>query len=349
MTPAVRLPAEATTGSASSSVIVAYPKPTDAPKEAGHMSAELLSGALLTCAELQVADLPPREALCGGWFRQGSLGFLYGPRGLGKTWFSSGLARALVEGGSFGPWKAPKSRRVLYVDGEMPLEEMRSRNVSLSRGDGELVFLSHEWLFHRTGKVLNLADRETQAALLKVCKERRFDVLFLDNLSCLFSGVAENDADAWEQVQPWLLQLRRERVAVVFVHHTNRSGQNMRGTSKREDAAFWCIRLDETRDPATDGEGARFISRFSKRREGTREETEAIQWYFEPHNGKTHVTFKALPNMEVFRDLVASGLTSCGDIAEEMGMSKAGVCKLAKKAVEAGWLKIDGRCYNLVG
>ena len=69
-------------------------------------------------------------------------------------------------------------------------------------------------------------------------------VVFLDNLSCLFSGVKENDADAWEVVLPWFLTLRRHRISVVVVHHSGRN-KEMRGTSRREDAAFWVIRLDE--------------------------------------------------------------------------------------------------------
>ncbi len=37
---------------------------------------------------------------------------------------------------------------------------------------------------------------------------------------------------------PWLLDLRRRKIAVVIVHHAGRSGE-MRGTSKREDNVFW--------------------------------------------------------------------------------------------------------------
>ena len=71
--------------------------------------------------------------------------------------------------------------------------------------------------------------------------------MFLDNLSCLFSGIKENDADAWELVLPWLLEMRRNRIAVIIVAHAGRNGY-MRGTSRREDAAFWIIQLTEAKD-----------------------------------------------------------------------------------------------------
>lgn len=139
-------------------------------------------------------------------------------------------------------WPANKPRRVLYVDGEMPFDEIRQRDASLTAADTDgLVYLHHEALFHFTGGVLNLAVPTVQEALLELCKKDQFEVLVLDNLSCLFTGINENDADAWEKVLPWLLALRRQRIAVIFIAHAGRNGL-MRGTSRREDAAFWIIR-----------------------------------------------------------------------------------------------------------
>jgi putative DNA primase/helicase len=64
-------------------------------------------------------------------------------------------------------------------------------------------------------------------------------VVFMDNLSCLCFGTNENETDSWEHVLSWLLWFRRARIAVVIIHHANREGNDMRGTSRREDAAFW--------------------------------------------------------------------------------------------------------------
>ena len=48
------------------------------------------------------------------------------------------------------------------------------------------------------------------------------------------SFLKENDADAWELLLNWLLELRRRRIAVIIVHHAGAAGQRMRGTTKRE-------------------------------------------------------------------------------------------------------------------
>ena len=303
--------------------------------------------AVLSIDGLDELDLPQRENYCGTWFRQGDLGFIFGMRGLGKTWLAMDLARSLAEGRSIGPWPVSAPRRVLYVDGEMPLDGLRERNRALRGGSGVLDLLSHERLFDRSETVLNLSAAPAQKKLTELCVTNRYDVVFLDNLSCLFSGVAENDADAWEAVLPWLLSLRRKKIAVVIVHHANRAGQQMRGTSRREDAAFWVLRLDSVAEQEREGEGARFVSRFTKNRQGTAEETEPLQWHYVTEGNQVRAKCKPMQSLEVFKQWLRDGLTGCSEIAEEMGMTKGAVSKLAKKGEREGWLTIYGRSYSI--
>jgi hypothetical protein len=170
-----------------------------------------------TCLAEKLAEIqiPPRAPIVGNWLMEGDLGFIFGARGLGKTWLAMLLARRIAEGVTLGAWTVLQPRKVLYVDGEMPFDGIRERDAVLSAAtDADISYLQHEALFHTTGRVLNLTNPLAQAALLEKCQREKIEVLFLDNLSCLFSGIKENDADAWEQVLPWLLDLRRNRIAV---------------------------------------------------------------------------------------------------------------------------------------
>jgi hypothetical protein len=301
--------------------------------------------AVLTPTEVANLNLPKRALVLGTWFLEGDLGFIYGPRGLGKTWLAMLMARAISGGKSIGPWTATEARKVLYVDGEMAVDASLERAEQLRQGDDENFFLlHHEPLFHLTSKVLNLTTLEAQMALTEACLANGMKVVILDNISCLLT-LKENESDAWgERVLPWLLELRRHRIAVVFVHHAGRNGL-MRGTSKREDAAFWSIKLSEAKGEHP-SDGASFVATFDKNRNATNEETPSLLWHFQPGgDGSVVPKWSQLTQMQIFIGLVEDGLKSCGDIAQEMGITKGTVSKLAKRAEREGLITIEGRDY----
>src|ERR1019366_5689261 len=98
-----------------------------------------------------------------------------------------------------------------------------------------------------------------------------------------------------------------------------------------------------------DGDGARFISRFSKARQGSAAEVEPLTWHYQRDGAKVRPTFARLQSIDLFKRWVGDGLTSCKDIAEEMGISKGTVSKMAKRAEREKWLQIQGREYVLTG
>jgi RecA-family ATPase len=207
---------------------------------------DALNAAVVTSSELHDLELIPRKNLLGDWFCEGDLGFIFAFRGVGKTWLALAIAQALSTGGKLGDWQALAPVKVLYVDGEMPPDLMRARCEGLRASNANLEFLNHEILFGRTGKTLNITSREVQQAITGRCVNTLAKILILDNLSTIASGMKENEADSWELVNNWLLDLRRRKIAVVIVHHAGRSGE-MRGTSKREDNVFWIIALDDAK------------------------------------------------------------------------------------------------------
>jgi DNA-binding CsgD family transcriptional regulator len=301
-----------------------------------------------TSDELLQMPITPRAKLLDDWFREGDLGFIFGFRGLGKTFFAYSLARAISQGGRFGPWESEQSAKVLYVDGEMPQELMKNRTQGLQAGSPNLVVINHEILFERTNVVLNLSRIETQRAITEFCLRQGVKVMFLDNMSTLLSGVKENDSDSWEKMNGWLLDLRRRQIAVVVIHHSGRNGE-MRGTSRREDNAFWVLKLDRKSDAASDrGGGPCFISMFTKQRNSP-VDPPAYEWSFRPEEGtgKVLISYKKAVAEDIVLEWVRNGLTSCDEIASEMHVSKGTVSKLATKLIERKKLTKNGRQYAL--
>ena len=310
---------------------------------------DALNEAVVTSRELDGLKLTPRKKLLGDWFCEGDLGFIFAFRGTGKTWLALAIAQALSRGGKLGDWQAHECIKVLYIDGEMPPDLIRDRINGLQGDSSELEFLNHEILFERSGKVLNITRAEVQQAITQRCVNNSVKVLILDNLSTLASGMRETEADSWELVNPWLLDLRRRKIAVVIVHHAGRSGE-MRGTSKREDNVFWIIALDDAKKNADDKRGARFVSRFTKPSRNTQEEIPAYEWHFVTDNvtGEVSVSHRQAQTMDVFLQLIRDGVTECGQIAHEMKASPSTISKLAKKAIDARKIKKNGREYALV-
>jgi putative DNA primase/helicase len=309
---------------------------------------DALSESVVTSRELGELELTPRKKLLGDWFCEGDCGFIFASRGVGKTWLALAIGQALSTGGKLGDWKAPESVRVLYVDGEMPPDLMRDRAQGLESSNDNLEFLNHLILFERTGRALNIARQEVQQALTAHAVAHNVNVLILDNLSTLASGMKENEADSWEQLNPWLLDLRRRKIAVVIVHHAGRSGE-MRGTSKREDNVFWIIALEDLKKNAEDKRGARFVSHFTKPSRNTQQDVPACEWHFVTESdGTVSIAHKQAQSLDVFRNVIESGVTRCDEIADAMKLRPYVVSRMAKKAIDAGWLRKSGRGYALV-
>jgi hypothetical protein len=181
---------------------------------------------------------------------------------------------------------------VFDFDGKKAYSDNFSRIKGLNEGKipSNLSVLNHELLYHSSELVMNFASAVDQQIILQVCLAKKIRVLILDNLGCLFSGVAEDKADEWEKVLPWLLTLRRHKISVIVIHHTGHDPTRMRGTVKREDSANWVLRLDDKREAFSET-GSKFISRFKI----SRCSSHLITSGRSPQGNQTIITIKSQP------------------------------------------------------
>src|ERR1700722_16014127 len=77
-------------------------------------------------------EIPAREMLLSPILPERSLSMLYAPRGLGKSWLALSIALSVASGSQLLRWSAPRKRRVLYVDGEMPLVALQERLLAIA-------------------------------------------------------------------------------------------------------------------------------------------------------------------------------------------------------------------------
>ena len=127
---------------------------------------------------LSTITIKPRERIIDDWCRDGDLGFIFAKRGIGKTMLGMHLAKGLAIKRDVGPWKIHEQRKVLYLDGEMPAPDIKLRDYALGDPTENLIYLNHEILFERTGKIMNLASPDFQNAVLEFCQAGRYNALF---------------------------------------------------------------------------------------------------------------------------------------------------------------------------
>jgi predicted transcriptional regulator len=292
--------------------------------------------------------VPVCHKLMGDWWEVADYGFLYAPRGLGKSYFILALCHALSTGTSIAGWNIGAPVKITYVDGEMSQQDLQDRLRDLRLANKDLHVINHDVFFRENGTIFCLSDEVSQNALLQDCYNHNSKVLVLDNLSSLFRGVEENSADDWEVILSWLLKCRRYGISVVLIHHSGKDG-SQRGTSRREDAAAWSIKLDAVgREDIVEGE-VKFQAIFMKVRHCGFPVTTEWTLKFpseETPNAPITISVEEKSMEQAVLDLIQTGVDNNKDIADHLGLSAATITKLFQRLEKKGLAFKQGQAYR---
>ena len=288
---------------------------------------------VLEIDDLLSRDFPPKESLLSPWLRKQDLAMVFAERGVGKTYFCLTLAYAVASGGKFLKWEAPKPRRVLYVDGEMPGAAIKDRLAALVESfeveppEGYFRIITPDV---QSFALPDLATRDGQAALDSVLGDA--ELIILDNLSALIRTGVENEGESWIPMATWALARRREGRAVVFVHHAGKSG-TQRGSSRREDLLDLSLCLKRPSDYRSE-QGARFEVQFTKARGLIGEDVQSIEAMLAVDSGN-HIawTWRKADGatLEKVAELDALGMKPA-EIATELGVHRSTVYRALEKS-----------------
>ena len=289
----------------------------------------------LTLSEFFELEIKEREMLLSPILPEKGLVMLYAYRGVGKTHVALGIGYAVASGGSFLKWTAPRARRVLLIDGEMPATSLRDRLLSIvatAKKEAEpdaMCVIAGDLVDE--GGVGNLADPAVQGELDKYLDG--IELLILDNLSSLTAVIRDNDQESWTTIQQWLLRLRRRGISVLLLHHAGKAGEQ-RGTSRREDVLDTSISLRRPSDYVS-SEGARFEVHIEKGRGITGDAAKPFEARLTADpKGQPIWAISEIADVQKVRveALLTDGL-SVRDVAEETGIPKSTVHRI-KKAME---------------
>jgi KaiC/GvpD/RAD55 family RecA-like ATPase len=191
---------------------------------------------------LSERTFPPRDFILHPWLQNGETAVVWGPTGAGKSLLCTGIALAVAGGVTVGRWTAPKPRKVLLIDGEMNIQDLLDRTLLLRKGReippeaNRLIMDNLEFSVRQDqapGRPFyDLTNEDAQEALAKKIKEAAIELVILDNLTTLTDDLEdENASAAFKGIQKFLLRMKQQDVATILVHHANKAGTDMRGSS----------------------------------------------------------------------------------------------------------------------
>lgn len=181
--------------------------------------------------EEELEHLPKPAALAGTPLWERTIAIVYGPSGVGKTFYTIDLAMtASIETG----------KPVLYVAAE-DVEGVRLRKNAWRELHGETRGQLLVW-----PEEINLLDAGQVANLIAEVRDLGLAAVVFDTFAQCTIGADENSgkdmgiaADALKQV------LRASGATVIAIHHTNASGARERGHSALRAAAYTMIELTD--------------------------------------------------------------------------------------------------------
>jgi hypothetical protein len=173
-------------------------------------------------------------------FHTASINQIHAFRGVGKTAFGLGLCGASLTEGEFLQWKATRKFRTLYIEGELPGEEMQERvRMFVGESDDFAVITPED---QPDSIIPSLMTAEGRRLIEEAIVSFRAEVVFLDSISTL-ANIATNDEAEWLTLCEWFRYLRNKYgVALFFLMHDGKTGLQ-RGHSKSEDLLDKSVQL----------------------------------------------------------------------------------------------------------
>lgn len=301
--------------------------------------------------DLSKIKIKPKAMFISPWLTEKSITLISGWRGTGKTWFALSLLYAISQNKDFGPWKSGKSVPCLYLDGELPIQDIKERLTDINADnnhDNSPYIYSNDYESSKGYPRASLYNEKWRVEAGELLESLGIKLWVIDNLASLATGSDENTKLGWDPINSWLLDLRFAGISTIMLQNTNKSG-TQRGTSAREDNIDISIILEQPSDYKRI-DGCRFITKFTKSRVKTSElhkieDTEFQLIQNEPQGTSEWIHGKPKRNGSTKKKKSIIKLISDGvikrDIAKELNITPTYVSKICKDAIKNGYLTSD--------
>lgn len=297
----------------------------------------VIESSVMSVPAFMRKSLPVKSLIIKPLLKQGEIIMISAARGVGKTWFALTLAFMATRHLSISNWETYTPTPTLYIDGEMSEDELQDRIYKLKIGrqmeQAPLYLLSSDQMRSNNKKPPNLNNPVWRSGISEYLKSHPdIGLVILDNLASLTPGRDENKKRDWDDINQWLLELRSKEIAVIFLHHEGKGG-DQRGTSAIEDNINFSIRLKRPEGYHKE-DGAKFIVEFTKTRRLYGDDSKSfilhLQYDGAVFDWKVLVYEEAKTENQIIKMLRDGAKQK--DIAKTLGVTASWVSQIVKKA-----------------
>lgn len=298
---------------------------------------------------MECQDIP--EVILEPFIVDGSATMIYASSGLGKSFYSCGLAVAIATGTEFLGYKAPKPLKIKYIDGEMSkydlftriksaIGDRSSNNEFLTLLDDNLAITNRETSEDEYTKYFDIGSKDDINDITKELIREEVEVVIFDNFSTLALGIEdENSAGSFNVTLELILKLKAVGILPIMIHHSNKTGNAYRGTTKIEAVFSNIIGLHYNKD-IDKALGCGFTIKFDKNRNEYNKltQTRTVQLL-----SASNKWVDVVSDNDKIADLVEAikslECVSQQEVGDRIGVSQSTVARLIQKAITLDKIK----------
>lgn len=299
---------------------------------------------IYSAKDLLAKHFPSRPWVIENFLKARQAAMIYSPTGAGKSWFSLSLACVAAGGGQFHNFQSESPRKVIYIDGEMDLEDIQERLgkcVVAVKADPKAVGENLQIISRQAQTAgttfFDLNDAGSQSNLLSIAKQEGAALVILDNFSTLVEVDDENSATAFNKITTFLLTMKQAGIATLLVHHANKAKTGFRGSQKLSVTFDMIAQLYRPEDASH--RGCTIEIDFEKNRHSINAEPVRLFLGVDATHWEVHETEQGL--VKLAKMLRSLNFTSQKALAEAYGCSKGQISKLIQRAEAKGILGKD--------
>lgn len=196
--------------------------------------------AMVPALDFDEASIPLRQWIVPGLLIRRHLSVLVAPPGAGKSLLTLQLALAAARGEEWGGFMPRGPSRVLVVNSEDDVDEMRRRLAASVRAMGldkaslaDRIFLADD----PSSIVVARTDPRTKTVtrmplvdeLIAAVRQQEIDVLVVDPFAETFEGDENSNSEVKWAAAIWREVARQTDCAVLLVHHVSKAGSSAPG------------------------------------------------------------------------------------------------------------------------